>query len=674
MKVKRFKISVMVAVIVMLIQFVTITIFFLISEMQLEKNVKDAAISNINTALSDRTIILENYIQEAEAYLTAYSRAGEVTTLLKDPDNATAQKAAQKYTETYSKDREFLEGIYMGTWETQILSHTNPEVIGMVTRKEEGPLKQLHDSMLAADGVYNTGFIISPATGQQIISMYQAVFDENGDPIGLVGCGIFTTGIKQLLSDLPTHGLDSTKYYLINTNTKEFIFHENEELIGAPVEDPALLKIFEDGNETNCIQENDLFVSYNTLSQKGWTFVLTADTSEVLESVSQAKIVLTVVSVIAEIFLTLVTFLVIQYIMKPLNSINKKLTAMANGDIFDDGILDKYIYCRSDLGVIASATKELENSLREMVTSVDNCSTELDGKASDLKKNSEELVGCVLENTAIIEELSASFESVTDSAVDINGAISNIKTAVETTMGVIDESNRSSDEMMVSANQMCDDANQAYADNKKKLGEAKANVMKALESLSSLSKINEMANSIMGITEQTNLLSLNASIEAARAGEAGLGFAVVAGEIKSLADSSKSTVSSIQLLCSEANESIQTVNDCLNEIIEFVERDVLSSFENFSTRSERYASSVEIIKNSIGVINTCVEDLNASVTQISSSLDSVIVVTKENGDVILNVAERNDQTALIAEQTSNQAAKNDELASELTSTIKKFRV
>jgi methyl-accepting chemotaxis protein len=83
------------------------------------------------------------------------------------------------------------------------------------------------------------------------------------------------------------------------------------------------------------------------------------------------------------------------------------------------------------------------------------------------------------------------------------------------------------------------------------------------------------------ITEQTNLLSLNASIEAARAGDAGRGFAVVAGEIGKLANSSSHTASEIQHLVEESNRSIEMVRNCFNEIIQFMEKDVAVKFENF---------------------------------------------------------------------------------------------
>ena len=126
--------------------------------------------------------------------------------------------------------------------------------------------------MLKADGVYNTGFIFSPASGEQIISMYRACYDDNGNPIGLVGGGVYIYGLKDILDKLPTGDLINAKYYLINTNTKEYIFHDLEEMLGAPVETEALLDVIdkvsdEEGSSTGYTEhkenQEDMMLTYN---------------------------------------------------------------------------------------------------------------------------------------------------------------------------------------------------------------------------------------------------------------------------------------------------------------------------------------------------------------------------------------------------------------------------
>ena len=168
MKTHRMKISYIIALLIMIVEIIGMTVFYLFINTQLTNNIKDTTINSMQIIVTERSTIIENYINEVEGYLTAYSRSGDIVNLLMNPFDTNTQKIAQKYTETFSADRENLEGVYASEWNTHVLTHTNAAVVGITTRTGDG-LKQLQDAMLNADGVYNTGIIISPASGQQII-------------------------------------------------------------------------------------------------------------------------------------------------------------------------------------------------------------------------------------------------------------------------------------------------------------------------------------------------------------------------------------------------------------------------------------------------------------------------------------------------------------------------
>ena len=187
---------------------------------------KETVVNNMEAITQERAQIVLNYVKETEAILTAYSRAGEITALLQNPTNEQATIAAQKYTEKFSADVDNLEGLYASEWNTHVLAHTNAGVVGITTREGE-PLKALQDSMLAADGVYNTGIIISPASGQQIVSLYRAVLDEGGNPIGLVGGGVFTNGLIDMLDGLTIEGQKNSSYCMVNQLDGKYIFVED---------------------------------------------------------------------------------------------------------------------------------------------------------------------------------------------------------------------------------------------------------------------------------------------------------------------------------------------------------------------------------------------------------------------------------------------------------------
>ena len=121
----------------------------------------------------------------------------------------------------------------------------------------------------------------------------------------------------------------------------------------------------------------------------------------------------------------------------------------------------------------------------------------------------------------------------------MNEEIQQINTLVNIVGEKVEEGTERSENLIISTSEMSKLATSTLRVTEDKLSTTKSNVQAAMEELQALSKINDMAEQILVITDQTNLLSLNASIEAARAGEAGRGFSVVASEISQLSDSSR---------------------------------------------------------------------------------------------------------------------------------------
>ena len=103
---------------------------------------KQTEIAHLQSNMLGQAKLVEEYINHQEDSLTSFSKAPVVAELLKDPTNPKKQRAAQQYTESYFAGLDQWEGLYIGEWNTHVLTHSNPKAIGMVTRKGDG-LKQL---------------------------------------------------------------------------------------------------------------------------------------------------------------------------------------------------------------------------------------------------------------------------------------------------------------------------------------------------------------------------------------------------------------------------------------------------------------------------------------------------------------------------------------------------
>lgn len=666
---------------VVVMQIVVIFLLAVFVTRSTSESTKKTAINNMEAITQERAQIVRNYVEETESTLTAYSRAGEITELLKNPMNATATKAAQEYTEKFSSDIANLEGLYVSEWNTHVLAHTNAAVVGITTR-EGDPLKALQDSMLAADGVYNTGIIISPASGQQIVSLYRAVLDDNGNPIGLVGGGVFTTGLIEMLDGLTISEMENTKYYMLNAQNSQYIFADTPEKTATVAEESYFQELI--AKLSNGKEDVNGFIEYSSggvnhiatytyMSDYGWIFLIENNEDEIFASTTNLKNTLAIISVTALVILTIISLLVIKWMTRPLHVIEGSIIALQNLDITPKHDIDKYIEKKDELGNITKATESLVETLRSIINTLQVYSITLDDKAKGLHESSTGLIECVVDSVATTQQFSASIESTNNIIMSVDDEITDINSVVKEVLTNIESSVESSKEVIGTANLMKEQADDAYENSNTTLIKTKTAVQEALESLKGLSKINELASEILNISGQTNLLSLNASIEAARAGEAGKGFSVVAGEIGNLADTSRNTASTIQTLCEEANKSIETASMCFDIIIRFIEEDVVDKFKDFAEKSTAYSNEVDLIKNQLDATEDAVKQLYEYVMQISSNMENVKNITGQNQQAIDTIVSKNEGTSEIACVIQKQAEENKDLAICIEDIINKFK-
>lgn len=681
MKTWKLGLGMKITICILIMQVVVMGVMVVFVSNAITGNTRNSTTNHMETVVEERSQIIENYVQEMENTLTAYSRAGEIQAVLKNPTDTAAVEAAQSYTEKFSKDVNNLEGIYVSEWNTHVLAHTNAAVVGITTR-EGDPLKALQDAMLAADGVYNTGIIISPASGQQIVSMYQAVYDENGAPIGLVGGGVFTTGLIELLDTLTMQGMENAEYCMVNVANGQYIFCEDSEKVAAEAEEEYIRTLCGQysGKTENATGSTEFeqdgqsrIATYYYMADRGWIFIVSDSEDEIFASTSTLKRIMTIYVVIALLILLVVSGVIIRGFMNPMGVIEESIVTLQNFNIADNPKIKKHIGRKDELGSIAKATDGLITSLQSISDTLNECSQSLKEKAESMQESSHSLADGTSDNIAVTQQLSASMDNTNLLVRNVNAEIDNINHLAEAILTEIESSVDTSSDVIESAQDMKVQADYTYQNGEVKLNETREEIREAIEKLKSLSKINDLASEILNIAGKTNLLSLNASIEAARAGEAGKGFAVVAGSIANLAETSKDTASSIQDICGEANNSIAIVNNCFDSVISFIEQDVVVQFKEFADKSTDYSGAVGRIKGMLDNMLREVKNLEESVTRISENASNVGVIMGENQTAIGTIVEKNETTAMIAGMTQDQSIQNREMADHLGEIVGKFQ-
>ncbi len=678
---KNKKMSTVITAIVSCVTAVCMLLLFLVASLNMTSAMRDSARNNMVTSLNARAQLIEQYVAQAESLMIAFGKSPVVADLLRDPDNAAATQKAQDYTVNFYKDLDGWEGVYIAEWDSHVLTHINPGAIGIYTR-EGDPLKQMQDGILAAGAVYNIGILVSPASQQLTLSLYSPVYDTDGDILGYVGGGQFATSLTNPLQQVVVEGLENARDYMINTAAATYIYDQDESLVATEIENPMLLEVIDKINndpsqlvgEIEYVDENGVksVAMYQYLPDRQWAVVLSDSESEIYSLANTNRITFGILCIVAFILIAVLSFAAVKVCVKPLDVVERSIDRLKNLELRIPTDMKKYVGGASETGKIATAVDSLYTTLQNIVSTLRGCTESLGESTDRMSEATHTLVEYVGDNSATTEELAASITTTNEAIDNVTGEIERISELVQHVEEKVTAGDEKSNQLLHTAASMKEMAENTLGETAEKIEVNRKNVEAAMVNLQSLTRINDMAQQILEIANQTNLLSLNASIEAARAGEQGRGFAVVAQEIGNLASNSSATATQISDICGEINTNIKNVQTCVDDIINFMEVDVADKFKEFVGIANEYGGSVESIREAIGEIEETTNGFVSSVTSIRDRMEVIRTASGENEAGVGDIVNKIEQTNTTAEELQSVGKINQENAKEISTIVEKF--
>ncbi len=189
-----------------------------------------------------------------------------------------------------------------------------------------------------------------------------------------------------------------------------------------------------------------------------------------------------------------------------------------------------------------------------------------------------------------------------------------------------------------------------------------------------MERINVLSDAILEIASQTNLLALNAAIEAAQAGDSGSGFAVVAEEIRKLAENSKETATEIQSVTQQVLESVHHLSVSSEQVLSFLDEKVSKDYDMLVETGKQYNADARMIDEMVTEFSATSQQLYSSVQSIMRAINHVSQAAVEGASDTMEMANETTLIAHRSQEVLERVKAVKESAERLLETVSLFRV